>query len=183
MIEILFISICQNSLKVIFSTVLNFSKLFEAFLHVKNFHKKIEYFEDDELVKKVASLIKDGNIIGWFQGRTEFGARALGNRSILGNPHLKDIKDRINKVVKKREGFRPFAPMVTKGKQHQYFEMVDDIPYMNQVVKVKEEFRDKLPAVTHWWLRAEFEHINDSSNISLSNIQDMQGFLGVRYNF
>jgi carbamoyltransferase len=73
----------------------------------------------------------------------------LGNRSILANPKLPDMKDRINKVIKKREGFRPFAPMVTKEKQHQFFEMIDDVPYMNQVVKVKDEHKDKLPAVTH----------------------------------
>jgi carbamoyltransferase len=59
------------------------------------------------------------------------------------------MKDRINKVIKKREGFRPFAPMVTKERQDEFFEMTDDIPYMNQVVKVKPEYRDILKAVTH----------------------------------
>ena len=59
------------------------------------------------------------------------------------------MKDRINKVIKKREGFRPFAPMVTKEKQHDFFEMTDDVPYMNQVVQVKPQFRDILKAVTH----------------------------------
>ena len=61
----------------------------------------------------------------------------------------KDSKDRMNNLVKKREGFRPFAPMVTKESQHKYFEMTDDIPYMNQVVKVRPEYRDILKAVTH----------------------------------
>jgi len=87
--------------------------------------------------------------VGWFQGHIEFGSRALGNRSILANPTLDGMKDRINKVIKKREGFRPFAPMVTKEKQHEYFEMTDDVPYMNQVVKVKKDYRDVLKAVTH----------------------------------
>jgi carbamoyltransferase len=59
------------------------------------------------------------------------------------------MKDRINKLIKKREGFRPFAPMVIKDKQHLFFDVTDDVPYMNQVVQVKPEYRDKLPAVTH----------------------------------
>jgi len=105
------------------------------------------YDSNDVLCKEVAKLINDGNIIGWFQGRTEFGARALGNRSILGNPHLSDIRDRINKVVKKREMFRPFAPSVTIEDYQKYFVSEEDVPYMNQVVKVKSGVN--IPSVTH----------------------------------
>lgn len=101
------------------------------------------------LNRKVSEEILDGKIIGWYQGKIEFGARALGNRSILANPTLPDMKDRINKVIKKREGFRPFAPMVTFEDQKQYFDYGGFVPYMNQVVKVKPKYRDKLPAVTH----------------------------------
>jgi carbamoyltransferase len=97
----------------------------------------------------VAKKLNEGKVVGWFQGHIEFGSRALGNRSILANPTLDGMKDRINKVIKKREGFRPFAPMVIKEKQHDYFEMTDDVPYMNQVVKVKKDYRDILKAVTH----------------------------------
>ena len=100
-----------------------------------------------KLIKKVAELIEGGNIVGWFQGRTEFGARALGNRSILGNPHLPDIRDRINKVVKKREMFRPFAPSVTHEDYQKYFKSEEDVPYMNQVVQVISE--TPIPSVTH----------------------------------
>ena len=107
---------------------------------------EINYNEKD-LVERVAKLINDGNIVGWFQGRTEFGARALGNRSILGNPHLSDIRDRINKVVKKREMFRPFAPSVTHREYKKYFTSEEDVPYMNQVVKVTNY--KKIPSVTH----------------------------------
>jgi carbamoyltransferase len=99
------------------------------------------------LCEEVAKLIKEGNIIGWFQGRTEFGARALGNRSILGNPHLPDIRDRINRVVKKREMFRPFAPSVTHEDYKKYFVSEEDVPYMNQVVQVKNGVN--IPSVTH----------------------------------
>ena len=112
-------------------------------------HKYKSFQNEHKLRTYVAQKLNEGKVVGWFQGHIEFGARALGNRSILANPTFPDMKDRINKVIKKREGFRPFAPMVIVEKQHDYFEMVDDIPFMNQVVKVKEEFRDKLPAVTH----------------------------------
>lgn len=101
------------------------------------------------LNRKVSEEILDGKIIGWHQGKIEFGARALGNRSILANPTLPNMKDRINRVIKKREGFRPFAPMVTFEDQRQYFDYSGFVPYMNQVVKVKPKYRDKLSAVTH----------------------------------
>jgi len=115
---------------------------------LQNNRSKVEMFDtDDMLCKKVAKLINDGNIIGWFQGRTEFGARALGNRSILANPHLPDVRDRINKVVKKREMFRPFAPSVTIEDYQKYFLSEEDVPYMNQVVKVKKDVN--IPSVTH----------------------------------
>jgi carbamoyltransferase len=107
------------------------------------------YKSEKQLVHYIANQINDGKVVGWFQGHIEFGSRALGNRSILANPTMDGMKDRINKVIKKREGFRPFAPMVTKEKQNTYFEMFDDVPYMNQVVKVKSEYIDILKAVTH----------------------------------
>jgi carbamoyltransferase len=114
--------------------------------------KNLKYFKfrsEEMLIKKVAEKLKNGKVVGWYRGHIEFGARALGNRSILANPTLPGMRDKINKVIKKREGFRPFAPMVVKEKQNIYFEMFDDIPYMNQIVKVKDEYIDKLPAVTH----------------------------------
>jgi carbamoyltransferase len=114
--------------------------------------KGIEYKSyqlNNNLYRRVSGEILKGKIVGWFQGRIEFGARALGNRSILANPALPDMKDKINKVIKKREGFRPFAPMVTFEDQKTYFEYSGFVPYMNQVVKVKEKYRDKLPAITH----------------------------------
>jgi carbamoyltransferase len=101
------------------------------------------------LIKFIAKKINEGSVVGWFNGHIEFGSRALGNRSILANPTLPNMKDRINKVIKKREGFRPFAPMVIKERQHEFFEMEDDVPYMNQVVQVKPQYRDILKAVTH----------------------------------
>ena len=101
------------------------------------------------LTNYIAKKLHEGKVIGWYDGHCEFGSRALGNRSILANPTIPGMKDKINKVIKEREGFRPFAPMVIKEKQHEYFDMHDDIPYMNQVVQVKKEYRDKLPSITH----------------------------------
>jgi len=103
----------------------------------------------ETMIRNVAKRLNDGKVVGWYQGSCEFGARALGHRSILANPTIEGMKDKINKTIKKREEFRPFAPMVIKDKQHLYFNVTDDVPYMNQVVTVKEEHIGKLPAVTH----------------------------------
>lgn len=104
---------------------------------------------ENQINKMVSKDIVDGLVVGWFKDEIEFGARALGHRSILADPRHPEMRDRINKVVKKREGFRPFAPMVIFDEQGLYFETEDYIPYMNQVVKVKPEHRYKLPSVVH----------------------------------
>ena len=102
------------------------------------------------LTKEVAKLINGGAIIGWFKGSSEFGQRALGHRSILANPTIPDIKPKVNRVIKKREGFRPFAPMVTADEADNYFEMLgQEVPYMNQVFKVKDGYIAGLPSITH----------------------------------
>jgi carbamoyltransferase len=107
-------------------------------------------FESEKKLKEhIAFKLNEGKVVGWFQGHIEFGSRALGNRSILANPTFPNMKDKINRVIKKREGFRPFAPMVIKEEQETYFNMKEDVPYMNQVVTVKDQYRDLLPAVTH----------------------------------
>ena len=108
-----------------------------------------EPMPENKLLPKVAKLISEGNIIGWVQGKLEFGARALGNRSILADPRDPQMKLRVNSVVKKREGFRPFAPMCTYGDMKKFFTPNIEIPYMNQIVQVNKEHRSKLPAITH----------------------------------
>jgi carbamoyltransferase len=118
---------------------------------IKN-SKNLKYFRfrsEEMLLKKVSERLRLGKVIGWYRGHIEFGARALGNRSILADPTIPGMKDKINKVIKKREGFRPFAPMVIKEKQHLYFNLSGDVPYMNQIVKVKPEYVDELPSITH----------------------------------
>ena len=105
--------------------------------------------DDDVLIDEVSKLINGGSVVGWFEGELEFGARALGHRSILANPTMLHMRDRVNQVVKKREGFRPFAPMVTYDDQSTYFDYTEDVPYMNQVVQVNEKYQKSLPSITH----------------------------------
>ncbi len=103
--------------------------------------------EEENLIQKTAEAIHAGSVIGWFQGRMEFGARALGNRSILASPLGKDTKDRLNRVIKKREGFRPFAPSCVEHDANYFFEIEESVPYMNQVMQVKPNYY--FPAITH----------------------------------
>lgn len=123
------------------------------------------YVKDDNLYRIIAKEIKKGKVVGWFRDEIEFGARALGNRSILADPRNPKMKDRINKLVKRREGFRPFAPMITKQRQKEYFHIIDDIPYMNQVVKVKDEYINSLPAVVHVDGTSRVQTVDKDNNI------------------
>ena len=99
------------------------------------------------LAAEAARVIADGGILGWFQGRAEWGPRALGNRSILADPRRAEMKDVINEKIKQREGFRPFAPSVLQECASEYFELDCASPHMSLVVGVKQP--DKIPAVTH----------------------------------
>jgi carbamoyltransferase len=114
----------------------------------------------EQIIDIVADEIVDGNVVGWFQGRMEFGARALGNRSILANPRDPQMKSRLNKMIKKREGFRPFAPIVKEDSSLEYFDYQDKVPYMNQVVKVKSAHAKNLPAITHIDNSARIQTLN-----------------------
>jgi carbamoyltransferase len=130
--------------------------------------KNLKYFKfksEETLFKKVAERLRRGKVVGWYRGHIEFGARALGNRSILADPTIPGMKDKINKVIKKREGFRPFAPMVIKEKQHIYFNVSGDVPYMNQIVKVKPEYMDDLPSITHVDGTARIQTVYKNSTI------------------
>jgi carbamoyltransferase len=111
----------------------------------------LNYAYEENIFKKAAKLLSEGNVIGWFQGRMEFGQRALGNRSILADPRKADMKDKVNRAVKFRESFRPFAPAVIKEKQEEYFEIGKggDVPFMEKVYPVIMDKRDQIPAVVH----------------------------------
>jgi len=106
-------------------------------------------FSDDELFEKVSNKLIDGGVIGWFQGRAEFGPRALGNRSILVDPRRTDAKDLLNEKIKRRESFRPFAPSILKEAVSDYFVQNDTVPFMEKVFDIKKEKHAEIPAVTH----------------------------------
>lgn len=100
----------------------------------------------EELSAKTASLLNEGNVVGWFQGRMEFGPRALGNRSILGDARNKEMQKKLNLKIKYRESFRPFAPAVIAEDNSKYFDIDTDSPYMLLVAQVKDEFLKSIPA-------------------------------------
>jgi carbamoyltransferase len=108
-----------------------------------------EIYKPDDLYKEVAGLLANGSIIGWFQGRSEIGPRALGNRSILADPRKAEMKDIINARIKHREAFRPFAPIVMEERQGDYFSMTHPAYYMLLVPYINEKRRTEIPAVTH----------------------------------
>ncbi len=110
---------------------------------------KYESFSDEEVTKRAAQDISDGLVVGWFQGRMEFGPRALGNRSIVADPRRAEMKDILNERIKKREPFRPFAPSVLEEHTAQYFEQDHPAPTMLMVYQVRQERRARIPAVTH----------------------------------
>jgi len=105
--------------------------------------------DEEELVKKTARAIANGKIVGWFQGRMEWGPRALGNRSVLADPRNAGIKDILNAKIKRRESFRPFAPSILREAVAEWFETDDDVPFMMQVFQIRTKYRDMIPAVIH----------------------------------
>ncbi len=114
---------------------------------LRSFGAHYERFEDIE--DRAAELLAAGKIVGWFQGRMEFGPRALGNRSILADPRQEQIKDVLNLRIKHRESFRPFAPSVQEEYLDEYFEDSFESPFMLMVFKVRPEHRPKIPATKH----------------------------------
>ena len=110
----------------------------------------VSHIDDDaELCSRTARAIAQGLVVGWFQGRMEWGPRALGNRSILCDPRRADMKEILNAKIKHRESFRPFAPSILREAVGEWFEQEDDVPFMMQVFQVREEKRALIPAVTH----------------------------------
>lgn len=125
---------------------------------------KFQKMEEDELCKFVAQKISEKLTVGWFQGRLEFGPRALGHRSILGDPRTNEMKDILNFKIKKREWFRPFAPIVLEDKAKDYFDLNCPSPFMLLAPRVWEEKKDKVPAITHVDGTARVQTINPQQN-------------------
>ncbi len=140
-----------------------------------------EYLEESELLKKVAKLLAENHVVGWFQGRMEFGPRALGNRSILGNPMSEEMQKTMNLKIKFRESFRPFAPAVLAPEVDKFFNFKGDSPYMLLVAQLHDAIKnpvdgskdglDKLyqkrsliPAVTHVDYSARIQTVHEDTN-------------------
>ncbi len=114
-------------------------------------NKKINFseYEDEILFDKITNCLINGGVVGWFSGRSEFGPRALGARSIIADPRRTDAKEILNTKIKRRENFRPFAPSILKEYVDDYFELTDEVPFMEKVFPVREIKRLEIPAVTH----------------------------------
>ncbi len=130
-----------------------------------------KFIENDfDLFKTATKLISDGNVIGWFQGRMEFGPRALGNRSILADPRNPNMKKIINMKIKRRESFRPFAPSVLEKYQSDWFESDFINPYMSSLATVKSNKQKLIPSVTHIDGTARLQTVNSNNNSKYANL-------------
>lgn len=150
----------------------NDSKNIEYALKRYKYFKVQKFNQTDELILKIATLLSDGKIIGWVQGRSEFGPRALGARSILANPLIDGMQDKVNAKIKFRESFRPFAPAVTIEQASNFFEIdkiksqTDPQYFMLTVCKVKEKYKKIMPSITHTDGTARVQIVSEeSSNI------------------
>ena len=152
---------------------------------IRKYNSPYKYYKDfNELTKVVASKISEGNVVGWFQGRMEYGPRALGNRSILGDARNPEMQKKMNLKIKYREGFRPFAPTVLEEDIQEYFVLDKPSPYMLHVIPVKKErliplpenynemelydrlyhIRSDIPAITHIDYSARIQSVNKDTN-------------------
>lgn len=133
-----------------------------------------------ELCGRAAQAISEGKVVGWFQGRMEWGPRALGNRSILGDPRRADMKDILNLKIKRRESFRPFAPSILREAVPEWFETDDEVPFMMQVFQIQADKRATIPAVAHVDGSGRLQTVNRSTNPAYYElIEAFQSLTGV----
>ncbi|MBI2058978.1 MAG: carbamoyltransferase [Nitrospirae bacterium] len=135
----------------------------------------LRYSEVKDPHLEAARRVARGEIVAWFQGRMEFGERALGNRSILADPRDPAMKDKINRAIKYREAFRPFAPSVPEEQAHEFFEHADYVPFMEKALVVRPSKRSVLPAVTHQDGTARLQTVRKSANPSFWSLIDAFG--------
>ncbi|MEA2173166.1 MAG: carbamoyltransferase [Blastocatellia bacterium] len=138
-----------------------------------------ETYSEREVTRRAAQDIADGAVMGWFQGRMEFGPRALGNRSIVVDPRRADMKEILNERIKKREPFRPFAPSILEERVGDYFEQTHPAPTMLMVYQIKPERRAEVPAVTHvdgsGRLQTVSRNVNDRYYQLISDFNELTG--------
>ncbi|HEY6400569.1 MAG TPA: carbamoyltransferase [Blastocatellia bacterium] len=125
---------------------------------------RIAELDDEEITRETAKRIAGGNIVGWFQGRLEFGPRALGNRSIVADPRRAEMKDILNSRIKHRESFRPFAPSILEERVGDYFDHSHPSPFMLMTYRVKPEKRGEIPAPTHVDGTGRLQTVNREQN-------------------
>jgi carbamoyltransferase len=131
---------------------MNYSnKEIENTIHKNDIYKKfkVKKLSSDEIIEITTSLLIDSKIVGWFQGRSEWGPRALGNRSILADARNPNIKKIINSKIKRRESFRPFAPSILFEHTKEWFDIEKEVPYMSEVYSILKDKRELLPGITH----------------------------------
>lgn len=131
---------------------------------------KIEHFEEDDLCKIVALKLTESKIIGWFQGKMEWGPRALGNRSILADARNPNIKDIINSKIKRRENFRPFAPSILYEKINEWFDIEKEVPFMSEVYLIKKGKINMLPGITHVDGTGRLQTVRKENNFKYYNL-------------
>src|SRR3990167_5572043 len=136
----------------------------QIFYFLKKEGIPFEFLEGDLLPSSAARLIGEGKVVGWFQGRMEFGPRSLGARSILGDPRNPQMQSIMNLKIKYRESFRPFAPAVLQDRVSDYFEFSEESPYMLFVAPVSKKYRSTFPAVTHVDCSARLQTVTGDQN-------------------
>ncbi|MCB1510259.1 MAG: carbamoyltransferase [Hyphomicrobiaceae bacterium] len=134
----------------------------------------------DDICKEAARLLAEGNIFAWVQGRSEFGPRALGNRSILADPRSADVKDTLNRRVKFRQAFRPFAPIVLRERVDEVFEGDEESPYMLVVKRVRPEWKDRIAGIVHVDGTARVQTVIEETNPKLYRLlKEFEAITGV----
>lgn len=131
---------------------------------------EIIFSKDKDITKIVAKKISEGKVIGWFQGKMEWGSRALGNRSIIADPRNPNMKELLNIKIKKRESFRPFAPSILREQVKNWFEKNDDVQFMMKVFKIKKEKTKLIPAVTHVDGTGRLQTVDSEQNYRYYNL-------------
>ncbi|MDI4238018.1 carbamoyltransferase C-terminal domain-containing protein [Bradyrhizobium sp. Arg237L] len=141
---------------------------------------QVDIRRSDDICRDTAKLLADQRVIGWFQGPSEFGPRALGNRSLIADPRRADMKDILNSRVKHRQAFRPFAPLVLAERMTEIFEGEEDSPFMLIAKPVRPEWRDKIPAIVHVDGTARVQTVREATNPRLYRLlKEFEALTGV----
>ena len=143
-------------------------KFIDKNLNIKKY--QVSFFNDQEISNIISKKLTESKIIGWFQNKTEWGPRALGNRSIIADARNPNIKDIINSKIKRRESFRPFAPTILFEKTQDWFEIENEVPFMSEVYPIKKDKRTLLPGITHIDGTGRLQTIKKVNNLKYYNL-------------